>query len=554
MRGSPRSACAASPGTGPAARASAPRLPAHDPGAARPRLRAAGGRLARAVDRNRCADDAVPADDAPAAAVARRRHHRRPSARLDLHQASLPRDGSERRGGHARVATTTVPRRAHRVGRREQPTSGALRHRARDGQHRPGRLQWPRGQPRRLPSLGGAGFQFTDPTFGSRMVRVTDAETRPDTVGRAWLSPSSAETTAWNTNSTRFYVVGGGGEQLPFDFDPTTMRASRIGKGKRSDGGLVLNFGGEAAFSFVDPDVLYGGDGSRLVSYRMSTRAQTSLHDVHSCLPGVATRGLNVSGTKDDRRLLVYVGGDAQDRDTIVYVYDRTLGCRWLNTQTGQVGGAWGPTGLYTGDKGLFLHNARISKGGRWARLITSNGRAGEYFWDIESLTLTPCPDRGAPNFCNGHQGMRFGVVINQRQLGDSMDFAVRPMNTPNSATPFPSLIKPLLTPAQWVVDTHLSWNNVQPDDKQPVCMEVYRPDNLVQRAWDGEIICVRTDGAASTVWRFAHHRSRVASFWDQPRANVSQDGRFVLFTSNWEQTVGAGRQDAFIVQLAPHR
>src|SRR3989449_9919279 len=101
-----------------------------------------------------------------------------------------------------------------------------------------------------LPSLGGAGFQFTDPTFGSRMVRVTDAETRPDTVGRAWLSPSSAETAAWNTNSTRFYVVGGGGEQLPLDFAPPSMRPSRIGQGTRSAGGRVLNFGGEPAFSF----------------------------------------------------------------------------------------------------------------------------------------------------------------------------------------------------------------------------------------------------------------------------------------------------------------
>jgi hypothetical protein len=407
----------------------------------------------------------------------------------------------------------------------------------------------------RLPFLGGAGFQFTDPTFASRMVRVTDAETRPDTVGRAWFSPSSAETPAWNTNSTRFYVMGGGGEQLPFEFDPTTMRASRIGKGKGRDGGLVLNFGGEPTFSFVDPDVLYGGDGSRLVSYRLSTRARTALHDVHSCLRGVATHGLNVSGTKDDGRWLVYIGGDVQDRDTIVYVYDRTLGCRWLNAQTGQVGGSWGPTGAYTGDKGLLLHNARISKSGRWARLITSNGGAGEYFWDIESSTLTACPDRGAPNFCNGHQVMGFDRVINQRQLGDAMDLAVRPMSNPNRATPFAGLIKPLLTtPPRWGTDTHPSWNNVQADEKQPVCMEVYHADNLVQRAWDGEIICVRTDGAASTVWRFAHHRSRVASFWDQPRANVSQDGRFVLFTSNWEQTVGAGRQDAFIVQLAPHR
>jgi hypothetical protein len=397
----------------------------------------------------------------------------------------------------------------------------------------------------RLPSLGDAGFQFTDPTFGSRMLRVTDGRTRRETVGRAWSSPSSAETAAWNVDSTRFYVVGGGGEQLPFDFDPTTLKASRVG-------GLVLSFGGEPTFSFVDPDVLYAGHGSRLVSYRLSTRAQTALHDVHSCLPGVPVHGLMVSGTKDDGRLLVYVGGEVQDRDTIVYVFDRTRGCRWMNTQTGQVGGAWGPTGVYNGDKGLLLHNARISKGGRWARVITSNGGAGEYFWDIESLTLTACPGRGAPNHCNGHAVMGFTKAINQRQLGDAMEFAIRPMATPTSARPFPALIKPLLTPAQWVVDTHPSWNNVQPDDAQPVCMEVYRPDNLVQRAWDGEIICMRTDGAASTVWRFAHHRSRVASFWDQPRANVSQDGRFVLFTSNWEGRVGAGRQDAFIVQLAP--
>jgi hypothetical protein len=405
-----------------------------------------------------------------------------------------------------------------------------------------------------LPALGAAGFTFTDPTFGSRILRVTDATTRPDAVGRAWLSPSSAETTAWNTNSTRFYLLGGGGEQLVFDFDPATMRTSRLGKGKGA-GGLVLGFAGEPTFSFVDPDVLYGGHGTRLVAYRVSTGTQTALHDVQSCLPGVAAHALNVSGTKDDQRWLVYVGADAQDGDTTVYVYDRRLGCRWLNTQTGQVGGAWGPTGAYTGDKGLLLHNARISRGGRWARLTPSTGHAGQYFWDIESLTLTACPDRGAPNFCNGHQVMGFDLVLNQRQLGDSMDLAVRPMSNPNRATPFPGLIKPLLTtPARWGIDVHLSWNNVQADEKQPVCMEVYHTDNLVQRAWDGEIICVRTDGAASTVWRFAHHRSRVASFWDQPRANVSQDGRFVLFTSNWEQTVGAGRQDAFIVQLAPHR
>jgi hypothetical protein len=70
-------------------------------------------------------------------------------------------------------------------------------------------------------------------------------------------------------------------------------------------------------------------------------------------------------------------------------------------------------------------------------------------------------------------------------------------------------------------------------------------------------------------VWRFAHHRSDVTydgdasrvAFWYQPHPNVSQDGRWVLFTSNWEKTLGvdvapeagtAARQDVFLVELKP--
>ena len=75
------------------------------------------------------------------------------------------------------------------------------------------------------------------------------------------------------------------------------------------------------------------------------------------------------------------------------------------------------------------------------------------------------------------------------------------------------------------------------------------------------------TPGTGGTVWRFAHHRSVVASdldpsrmyFWYTPRPNVSQDGRWALFTSNWDKTVGTdpkgeaggtARQDVFIVEL----
>jgi hypothetical protein len=71
-------------------------------------------------------------------------------------------------------------------------------------------------------------------------------------------------------------------------------------------------------------------------------------------------------------------------------------------------------------------------------------------------------------------------------------------------------------------------------------------------RPWDDEIVAVQTDQGTTgaTVWRFAQHRSIVSQFWDMPRANVSQDGHFAIFTSNWEKSLGTDRQDVFMVEL----
>src|SRR5688572_16023197 len=56
------------------------------------------------------------------------------------------------------------------------------------------------------PALGAAGWRFSDPTFGSRLLRVTDASTRPGVLGRSYSTPSAAHQLAWNATSDRFYV------------------------------------------------------------------------------------------------------------------------------------------------------------------------------------------------------------------------------------------------------------------------------------------------------------------------------------------------------------
>ena len=64
--------------------------------------------------------------------------------------------------------------------------------------------------------------------------------------------------------------------------------------------------------------------------------------------------------------------------------------------------------------------------------------------------------------------------------------------------------------------------------------------------AFHDELVLVKTDGS-QTVRRILHHRSVAKDYWDIPKANLSRDGRFVAFTSNWG---GSGRNDLFIARL----
>jgi hypothetical protein len=105
----------------------------------------------------------------------------------------------------------------------------------------------------------------------------------------------------------------------------------------------------------------------------------------------------------------------------------------------------------------------------------------------------------------------------------------------------------------------------VDPDDSTPACLSTYRRDNpnqpgappKVAGPWENEILCVETDRKDSKVWRFAHTYSTAQNgFWSSPRGNVSQDGRFYMFTSDWEDQLGLARgaslyrTDVFIVEL----
>src|SRR6516165_4843946 len=71
------------------------------------------------------------------------------------------------------------------------------------------------------PALGPANSVITDPTFGSRILRVTDANTNG---GESFISTDAGNIRTWNSNSTAIKLTGPHGDGYWLEFDPTNFK------------------------------------------------------------------------------------------------------------------------------------------------------------------------------------------------------------------------------------------------------------------------------------------------------------------------------------------
>jgi hypothetical protein len=436
----------------------------------------------------------------------------------------------------------------------------------------------PRREPA-LPAPGVAGSSFVDPAFGSRIWRVTDGLTRPGLRDRSYRTPSGTHQNAWSASGRYFVVVSTDGTILPFAFDPASGRAERVNG--PSGGGLELRFYTEPHFSYVRPDVVYGGaSGGSLRTvdqYDFAAGAYTRLLDLDDLvrgLEGTYVGGIGSSGGPAER-LLAFFGGPSQDRHAYLVLFDRADPSRrrLLNTKESTLDGRRTETRL-----DFLLHAAAIDRSGRYVTLYPAAAdrsaprqAAPTYVWDTATDTFTELPSIAART--NGHDAYGYGVRVNQDCCTagpwDAAQWQFRALADPLATR---DLVGSVLAPKQVYLADHPSWHNARPDRLVPFVTALYRygANDVEWRAWDDEIVAVDTRAATdAAVWRIAHHRSDVRhdedpgriSFWYTPRPNVSPDGRWVLFTSNWEKTLGrdpagergtTARQDVFLVRLEP--
>ena len=166
----------------------------------------------------------------------------------------------------------------------------------------------------------------------------------------------------------------------------------------------------------------------------------------------------------------------------------------------------------------------------------------------------------GGDNYYSGHHSHGHGKFVNgggSVNGGDSRGAVVRDPNDLMNAAKYTFIMQPYAT-SGWQDAEHSSWFNASSNPEAPILFSRYGTTSPASTSpWNGEIILAATDGS-NTVWRFAHNYNGGNTFYGQAFAQISNDGRWALFSSYWDGTLGGSsgdfgiptRVDTFIVEL----
>src|SRR5690348_13775588 len=121
------------------------------------------------------------------------------------------------------------------------------------------------------PALGPANSVITDPTFGSKILRVTDPNTL---AGESFVSIDAGFHRAWNADSTAIKLTGPHGDGYWLEFNPATFT---VGDGSSRPAPHAVSFGATWEWSTVDPNIIYFLNGNQIGKYNKATGVQTNL-------------------------------------------------------------------------------------------------------------------------------------------------------------------------------------------------------------------------------------------------------------------------------------
>lgn len=377
------------------------------------------------------------------------------------------------------------------------------------------------------PALPQAGGKFFDPTFGTEIMRVTDEHTANGSNGDSGYSYYGT----FNKDSTRLIArMQSIQEARFFQFDPVGFTLGAMTTpGISPDGGQPD--WGECHWSGIYPNrmICHNSEGHRIFYYDVTTNSYSLIADLSSLL-GKNEYIYQMTRSLDDKRFAFTIKLTTDYSIVGFAVYDLTSNSIILRVNT------------------TDLDEVHIDKTGRYLVWMTEEP-AGDIksnifrIFDLATKTSIPL-SVGSPDYAMNHYGVGAASLISGYDGYDIANLYVesRSLANPHNPVPVFQFDRGFYNiPGGSTI--HVS---ILGDDESWVTCETYSGSGGVWYPLRDEILLIENK-AQGRVRRLAHHQSVTKEYYDQPRANISRDGRFIAFTSNWG---ASGRRDLFVARV----
>jgi len=406
------------------------------------------------------------------------------------------------------------------------------------------------------PALGPANSVIADPTFGTHILRVTDKNTKS---GQSFISIDAGFFRAWNADSTAIKLTGPHGDGYWLEFDPSTFK---VGDGSTQPAVHSLPFGARWEWSTIDPHIIYYLNGSQIARYNKVTGVSTNLAGPTTGDPV----GYMAVVVGRDYWVCAAAGPGIQDTWTKIFCVNPSSPSitKLIDTVNKTIDGVpqgdpnW-PTSAP--NEVLGIHSISGGTGASWLEVTfhqQSWGANGGAVFNVSTNTWTRITNGDV--YWSGHVSMGNGKYANSSGSINGLDSRGMVLRNPDNAMnadEYRFISQPLSPWNGWCDSDHSSWLNSVTNPNAPILISRYGESPCSQYAWAGEIDAAAVDGS-NTVWRFAHsHNSGSSCYYGEAFAQISNDGRWALFSSPWGGTLGSdtafgcsNRIDVFIVDL----
>ncbi|UXI68929.1 hypothetical protein [Tahibacter amnicola] len=369
-------------------------------------------------------------------------------------------------------------------------------------------------------SKPAARQSFTDPQFGTRIRRVTDAAA----IGKTYVKTMYSTQPAWNADESLLLLLSTGYQHVLYDGRTYQFIRNISSEISPSDGEQVL-------WDNDDPQVIYYANrvDRRFYRYNVVTRARTMLRDFNAP-PASCTQDLTMGS---DPMFGAWVGGKTGlTCGTKNWVYDFRNDV--VHAVVNQVTQNNNPQTAYivapSGDKVFlsYLNNqAQVrSLEGQVVRTIAN---------------LVPHEHASLGKYANGHDaffGVQFGTYEGSVVGADLDTGQVRVHVGPSNGWPYP----PSGTHVSALATKNPGW---------VVVSSVGQLQNglLGQSVLENELYLANVD--TGVVCRIGHHRSAAGQgsngYFSEPHPVLSPSGTRVAFNSDWFNSGGA---ETYVVEL----